>query len=200
MKKKLLSITILCIIFTLVSSTSIFASSWYAGAIKSGSQKGIAAQIKTPSSLPTLGGSGESCWVTNIYNGNWVQTGMRYYSGYSGFKTYVEHNISGVYEMQEIGTHLLDFTVHYKVSYESSDSKWHAYIAGYDKGSWSMNSTATVEAMGESHATDTQLGPFNFIQVVYKDSSNNWNWNDSTPYADSPYNVDITDNANYRVY
>lgn len=128
----------------------------------------------------------------------WVQTGLRYYSGYTAFRTYVESNTGGVYNMTEIGIHVLDFAVHYKVVYES-DSKWHAYIANTDKGSWTMNSTAVVQAQGESHATDTQLGPFEFIEVVYKNSSG-WNWMDVTPTADSPYKVKITDNANYKVY
>lgn len=46
----------------------------------------------------------------------------------------------------------------------------------------------------------TPLGPFQFSQVVYKDSSNNWQWMDVTPTASSPYHVTIVDNANYTVY
>lgn len=55
------------------------------------------------------------------------------------------------------------------------------------------------QAQGESHATNTELGPFQFIDVVYKDSSG-WNFNNTTPTAQSPYHVEITDNANYKVY
>ncbi len=203
-KKSNVKILVFLVIFTIVyvfQMSNVNAASYYAGTNKGGSNTGIAAKIKTPTSFPTLGSSGESCWVTNVYGSpmEWVQTGIRYYSGYLSFKTYVETNISGVYNMTEIGIHVMDFAVHYKVSYEN-DNKWHAYIANFDKGSFSMNSTSGVQAQGESHATDTQLGPFEFIEVVYKNSSGTWNWMDVKPTAQSPYHVDITDYANYRVY
>ncbi len=192
-----LFVFIICIIF----SNNVSAESYYAGTSKSGNNKGIAAKIKTPAQLPQLGYSGESCWVTNVYGSpmEWVQTGLRYYNGYGKFKTYVESNISGVYNLTEIGVHVLDFAGHYRVSY-NSDGKWHAYIGYTDKGSFMMNSTAGVQAEGESHAIDTQLGPFDFIQVVYANSDGEWNWMDETPTATYPFNVTIIDNANYTVY
>lgn len=51
-------------------------------------------------SLPSLGDSGESAWVSNITSTtDWIQTGIRYYSGYSGFRTYIEHTYNGVHGM-----------------------------------------------------------------------------------------------------
>lgn len=202
MKKKLSILFSLAIVGLMAfSSSSSFAASWYAGVTKSGyTYNGVAVQIKTPASLPKLGSSGESVWASNrSSSGDWVQTGIRYYSGYSGFKTYIEHNIGGVYGMDEIGTHVLDFTVRYRVAYDSSDSKWHGFIADVDKGSWSMGASQNVQSNAESHATNTQLGPFKFIDMVYKDSSG-WNFNNTPPTAQSPYSVDVTNNANFRVY
>ncbi|MFI2855826.1 hypothetical protein ACH6EH_01655 [Paenibacillus sp. JSM ZJ436] len=199
---KNLSVFLVVAVVGLISfSSNIFAASWYAGVTKSGyTYNGVAAQIKTPTSLPTLGSSGESAWVSNLSSsGDWVQTGIRYYSGYTGFKTYIEHNISGGYGLDEIGTHVLDFTVRYRVAYDSADSKWHGFIADVDKGSWTMSQYQNVQSNAESHATNTQHGPFNFIELVIKDSSG-WNWNTTKPTAKSPYSVNITDNANFRVY
>ena len=94
MQRKFAVLVTLITVFLLTLSSSAFAASWYAGVQKSGSSYiGIAAQIQTPTSLPNLGDSGESGWVTNAeYNSNgavgqWVQTGISYYDGYSGFKT-----------------------------------------------------------------------------------------------------------------
>ena len=112
------SVYISIIMVLIMLPQSVFAASWYAGTNKSGSQTGIAAQIKTPTKLPTLGSSGESCWVSNVYTPSggtktWVQTGIRYYSGYSGFKTYVETQLAGGYNMQDIGVHALNISIHY---------------------------------------------------------------------------------------
>lgn len=205
-RKAFISLVITAVIlFAMLPMTRASALSIYAGVTKSGyTYKGVAAKIKTPTSLPKLGDSGESCWVSNFAsNGDWIQTGFRYYSGYSGFKTYVETMRSGVYNLTEIGTHITDATIHYKVNYEDSDGKWHAYIAGYDKGSLSMSSSANVQANGETHASNTQLGPFQYVQMVYRNESDgqyDWNWNDTTPTAQSPYHVTITDNANFKIY
>ncbi|MGM1020160.1 MAG: hypothetical protein ACQEXV_06340 [Bacillota bacterium] len=202
MTKKWVSLfSVICTVFLLFGSSSIYAESYYAGVNKYGSQYlGMTATITTPGKLPTLGTSGESAWVTNVTpNRDWIQTGIRYYSGYPGFTTYVEHTVNGAYGMQEIGTHLLSSSVKYMVQY-GSDSKWHAYIGGYDKGSWSLGTNNNVQAQAETHSTNTQMGPFQFTGVQYKNTSGVWKANDTAPSADSPYHVSKTDNANYKVY
>ncbi|KOY13066.1 hypothetical protein [Paenibacillus xylanivorans] len=186
----------------IVGSSSANADSWYAGVTKPGSTYlGMYAYITTPTSLPSLGDSGESAWVSNVTSTrDWIQTGIRYYSGYSGFRTYIEHTYNGVHGMEEVGTHLLDTSIQYTVQYEGADSKWHGYIAGYDKGSWNLGTYNNVQANAESHATNTQMGPFRFTSVSYKNSSGVWTVNDTAPTAKSPYSVSKTSNANFRVY
>ncbi|WP_156497364.1 hypothetical protein [Paenibacillus jamilae] len=68
MTKKWVSlISVICTIFFLFGSSSIYAESYYAGVTKPGNQYlGMTATITTPSKLPTLGTSGESAWVTNV--------------------------------------------------------------------------------------------------------------------------------------
>lgn len=202
MKQKLV---FLLIVLLLVPASSTYAASWYAGVNKPGSTyMGIQAKIKTPTSLPALGDSGESCWVTNVRTNSsgvreWVQTGIRYYNGYAGFRTYVETSIGGVYNMNEVGGQVLNFDVQYQVSYQP-DGNWHAFIAGYDKGGWSMGTAANVQAQGESHAQNTVLGPFVFSYVYYADSGSTWRANDTAPTAQTPYKVDVYSNSNYKVY
>lgn len=179
------------------------AVSYYVGTIKSPSYAGIRANIE-PRSYPNVTGSGESCWVSNVYVDDdgmeWLQTGCRYYDGYSGFRTYVESTKAGVYSMQEIGYHVLHYAAPYKVEYES-DGKWHAYISGYQKEAMTFSfSSTTVEAMAEAHSSSIELGPFYFTNVNYKSTSGTWYNMDSTPYADSPFHVDITNNYTYKAY
>lgn len=182
------------------------AASYYVGTIKSSSQKGISAYI-TPKKFPNVSGSGESCWVSNVYtntNGTyWVQAGLRYYdnSDYDGLKTYVEVKLpSGGYNIVEYGYHVLDYAGQYKVEYQS-DGKWHAYLGPYDKGSFSLGvSSAPVEACAEAHSTTIELGPFAFSSVQYKNTSGTWKYMDETPFAESPFHVDVTNNYTYTAY
>lgn len=201
-KKKTILLSFFGVFLLFIGSSSTYADSWYAGVTKPGSTyAGMYAYITTPASLPSLGSSGESAWVSNVTSTrDWIQTGIRYYSGYSGFRTYIEHTVNGIYGMEEIGTHLLNTSIQYTVQYEGADGKWHGYIAGSDKGSWNLGVYNNVQANAETHATNTQMGPFRFTSVSYKNSSGIWTVNDTAPTADSPYSVSKTDNANYRVY
>lgn len=186
----------------LVIGPSFTYANWYAGVTKPGSTyTGMYAYITTPSSLPINASESESAWVTNVTSTrDWVQAGIVYYTGYSDFRTYIEHTVNGVYGMEEIGTQYLDTSIQYTVQYEGADGRWHGYIAGSDKGSFNLGVYNNVQANGETHATHTQMGPFRFTSVSYKNSSGVWTVNDTAPTADSPYFVSKTDNANYRVY
>lgn len=54
---------------------------------------------------------------------------------------------------------------------------------------WNLSSYNNVQANAESHATNTQMGPFRFTSVSYKNSSGVWTVNDTAPTAESPYSV-----------
>lgn len=163
----------------------------YAGIMVGGNNSGISANIKTPRWLPDVSDSGESVWVsTNIdANGEWIQAGARYYSHYeNGFRTYVEHYQSGIYNMSEIGYQVLDFAVTYKVEYSTSDKKWHAYIAGVEKASSTLSTSLIgVQAQAEIHKEGIEMGPFTFSNVQIKNSSSTWKNNTTSPTANYPY-------------
>ncbi|PWW44901.1 hypothetical protein DET56_101101 [Paenibacillus pabuli] len=65
---------------------------------------------------------------------------------------------------------------------------------------WNLGTYNNVQANTESHATNTQMGPFRFTSVSYKNSSGVWTVNDTAPTAERPYSVSKTSNANFRVY
>lgn len=194
-----LSLSLICCV-----SVTANAASWYAGTAKWGSYFGIHAKIRTPTVLPKLGSSGESCWVTNVYDTgstlDWIQTGIRYYSGYSGFRTYVETNIGGVYNMNEIGTHSLNSTKEYRVNWVANTVYWEACIDGTRKGVARFNNPgANVQAQAESHATNTQMGPFTFSSVQYINTNYKSKDMDKAPTADSPYKVSYS-GSTYTYY
>lgn len=141
--------------------------------------------------MPDVSDSGESVWVSTSAdsNGKWIQTGARYYSSFSTFKTYTEHYESGVYKLDIVGTHVLGASIAYKVEYNSSDSKWHAYIAGTDKVSSSLATIDNVQGHAEVHKKNIEMGPFTFADVSIKNSSGTWVNNTAAPYATSPYSV-----------
>ena len=204
-RKKIIAFVLSLLVVVSVVGTPLTANaaSWYAGAAKWGEYFGISATIKTPSSFPKLGSSGESCWVSNVYdNGtttDWIQTGIRYYSGYSGFKVYVESNIGGVYNMNEIGTHALNSSKSYRVNWVYNTGYWEACINGTRKGLARFRPGANVQAFGESHATNTQLGPFTFSNVQYHTTDLEMKNMDAKPYAQSPYTVSYS-GTNYSKY
>lgn len=205
----LLVISTICT--TIVSAS---ASHYYAGMNKSGNYVALSATITTPSQLPAVGSgtSGESCWIsvqsqTSSGNLSWAQTGIRYYSGYSGFKTYFEYNYAPTseYNLREIGTHVLNATIQYELVYNSTSFEWDAYIGGKLLDSYNFGRAyATAQAQGESHnSRSVTLGPFIFDQVKTKSSgSNAYVYNTTTaPTADSPYSVDVlTKYYKFKVY
>lgn len=198
----LMSLTISICLLTRFSLNAN-AVSYYVGTKKSSSYAGIRANIE-PRSYPNVTGSGESAWVSNVHSASgsieWLQTGFRYYDGYDGYRSYVESTKAGAYSMQEIGYHVLYYAAPYKVEYED-DGKWHAYLSGYHKKAMTFSfSSATVEAMAEAHSTSIELGPFYFTNVNYKSTSGTWYYMDSTPYANYPFHVDITNNYTYKAY
>ena len=78
----------------------------------------------------------------------------------------------------------------YKVEYNSDDGKWHAFINSVDKVISSLaTSEIKVQANGEVHKQDIEMGPFSFSTVKVKNSSNTWVDNTTSPSADSPYTV-----------
>lgn len=172
--------------------TKNYAYHQYVGFVNTGANKGITATITTPSGFPSVSDSGESAWVsTNIDSqGFWVQSGIRYYSGFSAFQTYTEHYQNGAYRLSVAGIPPLNTSITYKVEFSSADRKWHAYISGVDKFSTAL-STANmgVQCNAEIHKKQIQIGPFNFSNVQTKTASGIWTYNTIYPTASAPYSV-----------
>lgn len=162
----------------------------YAGVITSSKKSGISAKITMPSSFPDVSDSGESAWVSTGIdsNGEWVQAGARYYSTDTAFKSYTEHYQNGVYTPTTVGTHRLGIYLTYKVEYNSDDGKWHAFVNSVDKVSSPLVVTEIeVQAKGEVHKENIEMGPFAFSTVKVKNSNGMWVDNTDRPTADFPY-------------
>lgn len=198
--KYVLAIGILVLLVgTICPSTKVYAYSKYAGVYKDGVNCGISAYIKTPGTMPSVSGSGESAWVSTTFDNNdhWIQTGCRYYSGYVAFKSYVEYfDNNGVYHMNEIGIHLSGAQYFYKVEYYSDDDigdKWHAYIGNTEYVSSVLSPCGLhIEAAAEVHQDNIQMGPFVFSNVRRKDPLGVWSLMSGSLFHDSPYSVSGT--------
>ncbi len=167
----------------------------YAGFTKSGSNRGVSSLITLPSSFPSVSDSGESVWVSTSKdsNGEWIQTGARYYSSFSSFQKYTEHYQNGVYKRTDFGTQALGTSTAYKVEYLTTDGKWHAYIGGLEKVSSSLASAnSSVQAHAETHKSNIEMGPFTFSSVKIKNTSGTWVNNTTSPSAPLPYSVSGT--------
>ena len=203
MKKFLIAVMVMIMVVSLFS-TNVLAASFYSGVNRSGNFTGISASIKAPSSYPVIGTSGESCWITTQAETpsgrTWVQTGLRYWDGFTVMKTYFEYKYppTGDYDLIHIGTHLKGATVAYKLQYNSSNVVWDAYIGGSKIGSYNNARTyANVQAQGESHdKTQVQLGPFVFSDVKMRLNGSSSYTNNTTkaPTANAPYTFTVHNN------
>lgn len=194
---------------------SVFGASddyhFYAGFVLSGQKyKGIYARIKLPEVLPDVSGSGESAWVSTNKddNGEWLQTGVRYYSGYDGFKLYYEYYVNGKYECHEPQSVSLGNESTYWIQYNDSSGKWQACFAENNSSTGkilasSVLSTAEnngVQVNAELHKEGIQMGPFDFSGVMYYDNSDGaWHANTKMPTTEPPYEVSGSAN-NFKVY
>ncbi len=165
----------------------------YAGVtISSDSYKGISAYITVPYTLPDIEDSEEFAFVSTNKddNGAWVQVGAAYCQGYTSFITYFEHFQNGVYSYIPIGTHIKGAQIFYKVEYNASDGKWHAYIGNVDRGGSTLTKVDSgVQANAEVHKDGIEMGPFTFSTVKIKTSSSAWINNIFNPTYDSPYST-----------
>lgn len=186
---------------------------FYAGAMSDGGgYKGIYARIKLPVGLPNVSGSGESAWVSTKSDGSkeWLKTGARYYSGYRGFKLFVESYKSGKYEINESQGLSVGDESKYWIQYLDSDGKWHAYFSadGTDygvelAGSYLASAEADgVQANAELNKENIQMGPFGFSCVMYtKEAVFNAKWvrSKKAPTVESPYAATVTADS-FTVY
>ena len=170
---------------------------------------GISAQIKTPTSYPYIRvGTGESCWVQAFNNNNnihsYFKVGIKYTSSdTSKFIVYSERKIGNAdVKVVNHSSQNLNTTATYKLEYLSSDSNWHAYVNGVDRGNASMGQNQMLSASADCNNTSIAMGPFEFHNVQTKTASGGWVYNSSSVFhQNNPYRVStINNNANFKAY
>jgi hypothetical protein len=146
----------------------------------------VSADISTPSTAPWVGGSGESNWVSTPGT-YWVQTGWRYYGGYTYAKSYYEYNLASGYHLEELSDQVWNLTRTYEVSYAGSNF-WTVRINGVSKGSWGYLGAplSPMAALSESHYPTVQLNT-QFNNVKYRGVSTWYNFDQNNWVMDSPY-------------
>ncbi|HLF90900.1 MAG TPA: hypothetical protein VI451_18300 [Anaerolineales bacterium] len=180
MLKSLVLATVICFLFAQVA-----LASWYAGNFRY-SGYGVKATIYAPISAPYLETSGESNWVS-LPSPNWVQTGWRYYVGYSNAKPYVEYHYGGLSGLTEYGTQSWGTAKVYQIRHVSGSS-WCAFIAGVQKGCFTPTTAPqTMLAESEVHVSSNNQLQTTFTAVQYRNSSGTWlNFDQNHAFATPP--------------
>lgn len=197
--KRLRAVTIvLAVIITVVTAQTALAS-WYTGNSRT-SAYGIQAAIFTPSSAPYLKESGESSWVS-LPSPYWVQTGWRYYKGWTAAKPYVEHNTKENYGLNHYGTQSWGSSKNYMVDHKSGNT-WRAYINLDLKEEWEpTGAPKTVMGYSEVHRSSENELNTSFNLVFWRKSSGEWRQFDQARWReDDPYAVEKTHFYEYRNY
>lgn len=161
----------------------------YAG-VYTGSYTGISANIQMPTSYPNVSDSGESVWVSTSAdnNGKWVQTGARYFASTGQFDVYAEYYVGGEYMRAWGGTQALGTTKAYKVECNPDNGLWYAYCENNILANSMLSSISLdVQANGEVHKKNIEMGPFVFSNVKVKNSNFVWVNNTQMPTADAQY-------------
>ncbi len=192
--------TVIVLLLALVivfAFTSVASASWYAGNTRSAGY-GVRANIYCPSSAPYVGGSGQSNWVSTPGPTYWVQTGWRYYSGYSYARSYYEYSLPIGYSLVETSNQSWNSVRTYEVSHSGSGN-WAVKIGGSTVGTWGTLSAPVypVKAMSESHWSTVQLNT-QFASVKYRGTTTWYNFDQANWVTDSPYYLTITANYQYK--
>ncbi len=167
---------------------------------------GIKALIYTPGLPPYLEGtpyqSGEDNFISVQYD-DWVQTGWRYYLGWSAAHTYVEHKVGSYYGENSYEDQGWGTTIQYQVDCGNcSLSTWYAYIAGVNKGGWGpIAAPRNVLASSEIHFNWNNGLDVRFASVNYLSTNYTWQLFDQANWIeDFPYQVQKDYLYNYRTY
>jgi hypothetical protein len=159
---------------------------------------GVKASIYCPASAPYVGGSGQSNWVSTPGPAYWVQSGWRYYSGYSYAKSYYEYSLPIGYNLVETSVQSWGAVRTYEVSHSGS-GVWAIKINNSTVGSFGTLAAPVypVKAMSESHYPTVQLNT-QFGSVKYRGTSTWYNFDESGWWTDSPYYLSITSTYQYK--
>jgi hypothetical protein len=178
-------VLLLALVIVLVFAATASAS-YVAGNTRS-TGYGVRATIACPSSAPYVGGSGQASWVSTPGPSYWIQTGWRYWSGYSNAKSYYEYSLPIGYSLVETGTHSWGGSRTYEVSHSGS-GVWAVKINGATVGSWGTLSApvSPVRAMTETHYPTVQMNT-QFSSVKYRGTTTWYNFDQGGWVTNSPY-------------
>lgn len=213
MKTKLASISLLLII-SHIFTTNVSAN-YYAGN-QLDDAYGVASHISAPSGLilVEVDQSGEANWVSTYDHDDsgtdWLQTGWKYFYGYSVPKQYVEWCIDcigqqGTYQIHDtFSNHIWGTTIDYKVQRVDS-TQWCAYTGGYLRYCVNNLHDNPVMVMVKSEIFETSFNPVDtyYDQSRYLDPiDNTWKLLDSgiTWHIDFPYNLEVFSSYNFHTY
>ena len=184
---KLKSVGTLSAVLLAVILVQTVSADWYAGNRRS-STYGGKANISAPAQAPSIASGGESNWVS-LPGPYWLQTGWRYYKGWTTARRYVEYYLpNGVYSLTDHGTQVWGSTVNYQIEH-TSGTIWCAIIAGSTYNCSSVVSAPReIQAFSEVHTSSSNVLNTRFAAVYYKNSSGSWllfnqaNWREDSPY------------------
>lgn len=197
MKGRLLLVLSLALVIVLLVATGASAVSWYAGNYRT-TAYGARADISTPSSAPFVGSSGEANYVSTPGPTYWLQTGWRYYSGYTTAKPYYEVSVPNLYELVEYSSQSWGTTINYQLNYAGS-GYWTVSIGGVSQGSYGPLSGPVSRVYGESetHYSTVQMNT-QFNNVQYRGASSWYYFDQSNWFTNSPYYLTITSTYKYK--
>ena len=204
-KEKFRTAFIILALISMFFQTESGLANWYAGSQRIAAANGVTAVISAPSiplELVQVNQSGLANWVStynNDANGtDWIQSGWRFYYGYTTPKQYVEWCIDcdgsqGTYYIDDtFAFHSWGTTIDYWVSREGNTTQWCAFTAGIVRHCAINLHTEPVTVMAKSEVHLSPLNQLNtsFDQVRYKDPADDvWKlfnsqtiWTEDFPY------------------
>lgn len=200
LKRRVLLVGVVALALLLLLGSSAWAS-YHVGNTRSRGY-GVKADISTPASAPYVGFSGQSSWVSTAGPTYWVQTGWRYYDGWSAAKSYWEYKLPTGHQLYHMSDQAWNFTRNYCITL-LDDGNWQVKVNGTPKGAWGAGVLAApqepVRAESESHASDVELRTW-FNNVQYRGTTTWFNFNENGWIAEGPYWVNVTYLYKYQSY
>lgn len=188
-------VTAVTILVMLLPAQVTFANPWHAGNLRS-SMYGGKANIKTPTSAPTMYGGTESSWVAAA-GGYWAQTGWLYAAGWSGAKRYREGLTGAGYTLIQYADHSWNTTINYKVERGTVDVNYW-YTSDQDGNAWGWNLgliSHEIQVFLEVQGDSNNQANTQFSNVQSRTSGGIWqNFSQANWTQDIPYGVNSTAN------
>lgn len=185
----------------------------YAAGKRSATSYGIISSIEWTQG--NVCSSGVSHSVTVCKTGTcpgWVQSGWRYYAGYSEPKGYCEYKASSgtYYSLTEYAISHATHSYEMRTVESSGGASWSCRIDGTSKravSTWTLGfgNGSYMVAQGEAHAAHVQIGKvaplkLAFTGLKYRPTSTTLSDMNPTTSTSSPYGIDKPSNSSIRMW